>query len=533
MAPLNSTDTIAPANATGIVTVNPGGSITNAVQYYRIGSTGQVYQNSNYKAPSSDNNNGMGISGSSTPNSSVPSTTQPIVNANAASTDYTNKLANTNNINNTIATQAANNSANNTTITPEDGDNLNEITQLLADNPNADPYTLGLTDNPPTNATQSYDNTPAPNGYRYMYDAQGNRVSVVDNPTQASIASQQQDIQTQQDQAYETLQTQIQQFSNGTFPLTPTQQAQINAVQAQFDQLKSAQETANANYQGGVTNANAASGRARYAPEIALGEVQNAITVGLQKVADIEAKATDAVQKLTQGFLTQNYDMVNNTYKDLSNYLSAKDKALSDMSKNITTATKAALDEFNKKVTQDQAQQKINNSVQQKALDFAQKHNIQTPFFMIAGTAYDSKTGEPLDYNTYIQRGGDPNFGSNSITQVETKGDTYQINAKVNGHTYRETFDATGKLINREDLGFSSTGNGSGSHTAADIKQASNLIDQAFDTVKGTDKYISPEAWNTSLNKWIKDGYGTVQQFVNAHKKWTNPADPKDYQGLV
>lgn len=46
MAPINSADTIASGTPSGIVTLNPGGKITNEVQYYRFNNDPTVYKNS-------------------------------------------------------------------------------------------------------------------------------------------------------------------------------------------------------------------------------------------------------------------------------------------------------------------------------------------------------------------------------------------------------------------------------------------------------------------------------------------------------
>lgn len=55
---------------------------------------------------------------------------------------------------------------------------------------------------------------------------------------------------------------------------------------------------------------------------------------------------------------------------------------------------------------------------QRQAVDFALKHNIGTGFYFVGGIGYDTSTGEAIDYNEYIKRGGDPNF-KNNVTTIE------------------------------------------------------------------------------------------------------------------
>lgn len=52
------------------------------------------------------------------------------------------------------------------------------------------------------------------------------------------------------------------------------------------------------------------------------------------------------------------------------------------------------------------------------ARDFAFKHQLKTPFYVVGGIGYDTGTGEPLSYEEYIKRGGDPDFKSN-VTVID------------------------------------------------------------------------------------------------------------------
>jgi hypothetical protein len=452
------------------------------------------------------------------------STPMPVVTANAATTDYNNKSAAFNAINSAVADQATkvatNNAAADTTTPPADTNTntLSEVQKLLSDNPNADPYSLGLTDQPPANSSQTYDNSAPPAGYKYMYDANGNRVSVVDNPSQGEINSEVTDNNAQLQTAFDNLNNSVTQLQNGTLPLTPAQQAQVNALQQQFQQLEDQQKLTNQNYEGGVTNAAISSGRQRYAPEIALGQIQQAVSDGIQKIADIETKATAAISKLTEGFQTQDYNQINAAYKDLQTAITDKNTALTKLSTDITNATKAAITEQQKQVAQDQAQQKINNSVTAAAQKFAAAHNIQTPFYMIAGTAFDSKTGQPVTYDQYIAAGGDPKFGPDSVTQVQTKGDTYQINSKIvlNGQTHnvRQTYDAKGNMVNQVDEGVVGATPKSSNSTTSKPKPAgappADKLNAAMNNLKsqaGTDGAVSPDIWNQALDQWTKAGF--------------------------
>lgn len=138
-----------------------------------------------------------------------------------------------------------------------------------------------------------------------------------------------------QEDAYNQFKTDIDSLRNGTFPLTEVENAQISAIQAKFDRLKQQQEIANKNYEGGIRQLGIVSGRSRYAPEMEIGNIQNAVSVGIQKIADIESKAAEAVTTLKQAFEERNYKLINTQYAALTDYLKQKSETINQINKNV------------------------------------------------------------------------------------------------------------------------------------------------------------------------------------------------------
>lgn len=133
-----------------------------------------------------------------------------------------------------------------------------------------------------------------------------------------------------EDAAQEHVQ-QIQQLQNGTFPLSPEEQAQVTALQQQFENLKQLQLTANKNYEGAITTLGIRSGRSRYAPEIESGNIQQAISDGLIKVGNIEAQASKAVSDLKQAIQDKNYKAIDALYTATNDYLSKRKSTIDDI----------------------------------------------------------------------------------------------------------------------------------------------------------------------------------------------------------
>lgn len=143
----------------------------------------------------------------------------------------------------------------------------------------------------------------------------------------------------QSDQAYNDYTSKIQSIQNGTFPLNPLQQSTINSIMQQFQGLVTAQKAANKNYTSAIGQANITSGRARYAPSIAAGEVQRSINAGIAKIAEIESKASAALVEAQTAFQKEDYAMATTAYETLQKHLDAKTETLTKM---MDTASKAA-----------------------------------------------------------------------------------------------------------------------------------------------------------------------------------------------
>lgn len=60
----------------------------------------------------------------------------------------------------------------------------------------------------------------------------------------------------------------------------------------------------------------------------------------------------------------------------------------------------------------------------------------------------------------------------------------------------------------------------------ASTKNNEAMVTQAFNSVKGSDNYVSPNDWKKIKDVWIKDGYGTAKQFDTLFSNWRNPANP-------
>ena len=191
------------------------------------------------------------------------------------------------------------------------------------------------------------------------------------------------------DNAITNSQNLVSQLQSGTVPLTADQQAQINALQNQFDVLRHQQLIANQNYTGSMTVAGIVSGRNMYAPEVEAGNVQAAVTTGIQKIGELDSKAASAIAQMRQGFEQSNFELITKANDSYLSALKAKSDSIQKMYDTVTAAQKDARDFAYKqaqdfiqntlasdKFTYQQKQDAIDNMLRQQQLDETKRANL-------------------------------------------------------------------------------------------------------------------------------------------------------------
>ncbi len=176
------------------------------------------------------------------------------------------------------------------------------------------------------------------------------------DPTSNLILNQLNQSQQQFDQAYQQHQQQMNQLLNGTFPLTSDQQQQVVSLGAQFDQLKALQQQANNNYVNAVTITGIRNGHQQYMPQLAAFEVSDAMSKGIARIASLDIQASQAVATLKQGFMDNDYKIINQSYKDLQDAVSTKTNTLNAIQNTIKNQVDLETSRLN--------QQQLNLSIQ-------------------------------------------------------------------------------------------------------------------------------------------------------------------------
>lgn len=483
---------------------------------------------------------------------STPTTT-PVVTSDKASTDLLDKKGHLDTLTKSIADQAAKNTADKTAAdtaaaTQKQQDVVNQqkqaeidakakvgtdISNLAADqfagqHPGDTTYGTGTTTDTAGTSTTGFD---------------ANKQLLALN---AEADKQKADVQNTLDQ-----------YKNGSIPLSTNQQSQIDAMKKQFDQMVNDQKTANANYEGGVTNLGVSSGRSRYAPELEMGNIKGAIDEGLAKVNKIQVAEMDAIAKMTQGFEDSNYDAINKSYAELDKLRKEKQDNINQIAKNVTDAAdkaaKAKIDAQKEKDSQTKYSFDNLTKIAQSgaALDDEdlKKYDEYLGATGIAKAFYESekkKAQETQDLkfvNTVknIPTGTTVTRGDLTYTGIQA-GKNKQIAEydKKTGITTVVTYDAAGNIINSQQkkVGTNSTvkspssnssNSPSGAKTAKQIAAAAQKIQDAINSnnLLGADKKLSPQDYLAAKTEWVNAGYNPTI-FDTKFKGYRNP-DNQNY----
>lgn len=161
--------------------------------------------------------------------------------------------------------------------------------------------------------------------------------------------------------------TNITNVQNGTTPLTADQQAILDGIKAKFANIKAMQAIANKNYEGGTQAMGAVSGRSRYAPDLAAGELKAAVDSGIAKLNQLEMEQAQTMAELTQAFKDKNIKSIEAKYERFSKFAAEKTAALTKIG-DIMSEQEKTTREWNYKVTQDA----IANDLKQAEMDMAE-----------------------------------------------------------------------------------------------------------------------------------------------------------------
>lgn len=302
-------------------------------------------------------------------------TTYPVVTSGAATTDVNNMQNTANGLSGQVAGQqvsiAQNKAA--TAANTQGGQTDTSGTQQGSTDQNTSPTGATNDNSDLTNALSAATNAITPPdqaGYK--------QEQTLASQQEADLNNKLTDVSNQTTTAYNQFQGLTTQLLNGTFPLSPTQQGQVQQMQSAYQGLIQATQLSSQNYINGVRSFGVTSGLDMYSPVMALQAINSATQDANAKVATAEVDASKALSDLQNSFQTQDFNIMSKSYDALNNALDSKSKALTSLLDNVQKQAQQATTDYNDQVKeyQTQVQNAVSNAFKSQTLTDTEKKNV-------------------------------------------------------------------------------------------------------------------------------------------------------------
>ena len=147
----------------------------------------------------------------------------------------------------------------------------------------------------------------------------------------------------------------LNQIRTGSVPLTSDEQNQVKALELSLSKTRKDQEELNQNRSKAEEIMQARLGTARYAPQIARGEIDAVIDKGTEKLRDLDIQASGAISELRQAFKDKKIKDITDQYNLLDDIRKTRVNTLT----NLRDMAKEREDLFKEEVLASQRQVRI------------------------------------------------------------------------------------------------------------------------------------------------------------------------------
>lgn len=202
-------------------------------------------------------------------------------------------------------------------------------------------------------------------------------------------------------QAYDDLETKLNQIEQGVFPLSPAQQARLEAVKQVFQNLRNEQQIANQQYTGNIIRIGATQGLQQYNPRVAAGQIKVAVDSGIAQLGKIDAQALDKVSELETAFEKDQYERALSSYKALQDSLEDREQTIAKI---YDATTKAAQDA---------------REAEEKEFNLAIKKGASLAYSIYSRLTDDKTRNAEIIYDAAVLNGLDPDILLGAIHDVE------------------------------------------------------------------------------------------------------------------
>lgn len=213
--------------------------------------------------------------------------------------------------------------------------------------------------------------------YANFKTANPGKEPTTDDINKANLAQAQADYQTQAKSVTDTISS----IQNGTVPLTTGEQAQVDGLKQQFQQLIDSQNVTNKGATGLANVRGYQTGAGEYDPMFQAKTIGTIVTAGQNKIADLNIKMASAVATLTQSFKDNDIKAVKDAW-DM--YQVASKERTDALTKTIADTQQAVKD------AQAEADKLRDYDLNVDKFNYDMKHNDETLAETVKKDAFDN-----------------------------------------------------------------------------------------------------------------------------------------------
>lgn len=250
-------------------------------------------------------------------------------------------------------------------------------------------------------------------------------------------------INKENEQAYQKFQDFTTQMQNGSVPLNPYEQSQIDATRNSFNAIIESQKLENRNYEGGIKVANEARGLSMYSPEMAQGEILAAVSEGNKKVADLNTKMQQSLVTMEQGFRENKYSLVKDAYNTFISSQREKTSTIENTYKVAVEKEKAIAE-----AQQDSYYSGISSLLLDDSFSFAEKKAAISEAMSLGLLNRE----QVKDIQTQL-KDSRKDIESMAKTVAENGGTPKQVQAVLNSNDLSEAFNNASGLLSKVETG--------------------------------------------------------------------------------
>lgn len=320
-------------------------------------------------------------------------------------------------------------------------------------------------------------------------------------------------------------------FASMKANLDSTTLTQVNAIQQQYDSLRSQQQSANAAADAVRARYNLTSGATRFAPLDAAGVALAQTSYGLQQIAKLDADENSAIANVKAAQQSGNFQLMEKALGIVEDTRTAKQAAAQKVADQLSAANDALL-AHRQTLAQDNAIADLYSKGVTAPADVLKAMNAAGYEVTADDVAKSLKDLQTSTSSTSAYKFSNTDVGSllgAGIPMASIQGIEDYYNGTGNASALNNLTSAQQAAVQTALVGKGASSTGSKVSTSGTLSYTQSDLDDGnakLEASKGTDGYVDPNLYLNMAQAWTGHG-GSIKDFLKHYpvSSWVNPAN--------